>query len=281
MDRQMGSGRPDAIHLHHLHRPVVDAFPLFKEKMLESPYVSEVSGSLEEPTGENMDAMTFDLNGVDEGEKRSYIFPVDEDFLRFYDQKILGKDMPEDYNYLDSADYYILNETAANMLSDNPEDLLGSQLSLHYSHPGFIWPGPVIGIVEDFHFSGLEFEITPMVIFPKYTWMYCFSILPEGNPENAVNHLKMVWQELFPDYPLEYQTMKELPMSNCTDRKSNRCGSFPVSASFPLVIAGLGLFALSGYFMQRRVKPSAIRRSTVPECAHHGAPSWLTIFGFR
>ena len=61
------------------------------------------------------------------------------------------------------------------------------------------------GIVKDFYLSGLDYEIQPMVIFPKYTWLYCFSVLPAGDPDAALEHLKHVWEELFPAFPLDYK----------------------------------------------------------------------------
>lgn len=110
----------------------------------------------------------------------------------------------------DSIEYFILNETAARMLSDNIEDLLGSELTLHFNYPGFIWPVPITGIVKDFHLSGLDYKVSPMVIFPKYTWLFCFSIKPSGDTRPALDHLKVVWEEMFPAFPLEYHYSSDL-----------------------------------------------------------------------
>jgi len=260
MNRQLGAAHPEAIHIPDLHRSVIDQYPLFKQKMLESPHIRMVTASMEEPTGQTMDANTFEIDGIDEGSRQLFLFPVDEDFLRFYETEILeGSDFPEDYNPLDSTEYYVLNETAAKMITENPEQLLGSELTLHFSYPGFIWPGPVTGIVKDFYLSGLDYEVLPMVIFPKYTWLFCFSVLPEGDPEPALAQLRTVWQELFPNFPLDYRFSRTLIEELYEDElvQMNILIAFSILS---IVIAGFGLFALSGFFMHRKLKSAALRK---------------------
>ncbi len=260
MGLQLGSNRQEAIHLYGLHRPVVDDFKLFKERMLESPAVQYVTASLEEPTGQAMDANNFFIDGVDEGDKQLFLFPVDQDFLRFYDLKVIhGEDLPVSYNPEDSAEFFILNETAARMISDHPEALLGSELTLDFPYPGFIWPGPIIGIVEDFHLSGADYEVGPMVIFPNYTWLWCFSILPSADSKPVIEHLENVWKELFPQFPLEYHFSSSMIRELYRDERIQIriLGLFSILS---VIISGMGLFALSGFFMQRRIKSAALKK---------------------
>ena len=261
MNSQLGANRKEAIHLPSLLRDVVDDFKLFKERMLESPGVKMVTASMEEPTGQAMDANTFEINGIDEGDKQLFLFPVDQDFIRFYDLDVLyGSDMPVQYDPSDSAEFFLLNESAARMLAgDKPESLIGRELTLHFSYPGFIWPGPITGIVEDFHLSGLDYEINPMVIFPKYTWLYCFSILPSGDPGPALEHLKKVWAELYPSYPLEYFFSTSL-IEKLYEPELLQIRVLLVFFVLSIIISGMGLFALSGFFMQKRVKSAVLRK---------------------
>lgn len=260
MTQQLGSSRQEAIHLPDLHREIVDEFEIFKNRMLESPYVASVSASMEEPTGETMDANTFEIDGVDEGEMQLFLFPVDQDFLRFYDLEILhGFDFPVLFDPKDSVEYFVLNETAANMITDHPEELVGKQLTLDFFYEGLIWPGPITGIVEDFHLSGLDYEISPMVIFPKYTWLMCFSILPAGDPEPVLEHLRMVWDELFPSFPLDYQSSGSL-IEQLYESELAQIRLLLIFSVLSILISGLGLFALSGFFVQRRIKSATLKK---------------------
>jgi len=260
MARQLGASSQEAIHLTSLHREIVNDFEVFRERMMESPHIANVTASIEEPTGQTMDANTFEIDGIDEGEKQLFIFPVDQEFLRFYDLKMIhGSDFPAYYNPADSLEYFVLNETAARMISDFPEELVGRELTLHFPYPGLIWPGPITGIVEDFHLSGLDYEISPMVIFPNYDYLWCFSILPAGNPEPALEHLRSVWDELFPSYPLEYYFSSSL-IEQLYESELIQIRLLLNFSILSIIISGLGLFALSGFFMQKRIKSAALKK---------------------
>jgi len=260
MTQQLGASSPEAIHLPSLHREIVNDFEIFKERMMESPHVSNVTASMEEPTGQTQDANTFEIDGIDEGDKQLFLFPVEQEFLRFYDLRIIhGEDFPVHYDPLDSIEYFVLNESAARMISDHPEELIGRELELHFPHPDLIWPGPITGIVEDFHLSGLDYEISPMIIFPKYAWLWCFSILPAENPEPALEHLRLVWEELFPEYPIDYYFSTSLIEKLYGSELTQISLLFGFSI-LSIIISGLGLFALSGFFMQKRIKSAALKK---------------------
>ena len=260
MSQQLGAGRQEAIHLHSLHREIVNNFEVFRERMMESPHIANVTASMEEPTGQTQDANTFEVDGIDEGERQLFLFPVDQEFLRFYDLKMIhGSDFPAQYNSSDSLEYFVLNETAAKMISDHPEELIGRELTLHFPHPDLIWPGPITGIVEDFHLSGLDYEISPMVIFPNYDWLWCFSILPAGFPEPALEHLQTVWNELFPSYPMEYYFSSSL-IEQLYESELIQIKLLLSFSVLSIIISGLGLFALSGFFMQKRIKSAALKK---------------------
>lgn len=260
MSEQLGASQQEAIHLHSLHRSIINEFELFKERMLESPHVAKVTASMEEPTGQTMDANTFRIDGVDEGDKQLFLFMVDQEFLRFYDIGILhGSDFPVLYNPRDSIEYFVLNETAARMLTNDPANLIGRELSLDFNYPGYMWPGPITGIVEDFHLSGLDYEVLPMVIMPKYPWLFCFSVLPAGNPQAALDHLRLVWDELFPSFPLEYYFSSSL-IEELYESELVQIRLLLTFSILSIIISGMGLFALSGLFMQKRTKAAALKK---------------------
>jgi len=207
-----------------------------------------------------MDANTFRIDGVDEGDKQLFLFMVDQEFFRFYDIEILhGVDFPEYYDPRDSAEYFVLNETAARMLTDHPGELIGRELALDFNYPGYFWPGPITGIVEDFHLSGLDYEVLPMVIMPKYPWLFCFSVLPAGDPQDAVDHLEFVWEQLFPTFPLEYQFSSSL-IETLYEAELVQIFLLLAFSILSIIISGMGLFALSGLFMQKRVKAAALKK---------------------
>ena len=77
---QMGANDPYTIQIPNLHRHVIDSYTAFRNKVLESPYISDVTGTMEEPTGITMDAVKFSIDGITEVDDRLYLFPAEENF---------------------------------------------------------------------------------------------------------------------------------------------------------------------------------------------------------
>jgi putative ABC transport system permease protein len=258
---QMGSEDPYTIQIPNLHRNVINQYDLFREKMLESPLIADVTGTMEEPTGMTMDAVKFDVNGFDTGDEKIYLFPAEENFLRFYDIQLLyGEDMPKNYNPSDTFEYFVLNESAARMVNGTDiASLVGREMNLDFYYPNLIGPGRIGGISEDFYLSGLDYEITPMVIFPKHTWLYCFAVKINGPRDEAEAYLKSVWDELFPDFPLKYQYTQDL-IDDYYSTERTEIKIRMIYSIISVLIAGMGLFALSGIFLSRKMKSASIRK---------------------
>ncbi len=261
ISNQIGSNDSTTLQIPNLPRPVVDQYTLFREELMKYPVIEEVTAMMEEPGGMAMDAFPYQIEGLPETEDRLFVFPVDENFTRFYDLEILaGNDFPTHYNTEDTTEFYMLNETAARLHSSGDyENLIGREITMTFSIKGYIYPGEIIGIVEDFHLSDMEREISPMIIFPEYTWLWCFSIRFAGDTETGLQKLRQVWQKLYPDYPLRYffttDIYRELYATEYTILRV-----LMVFSLLTLIIAGTGLFALSGFFMQRKMHAAAIRK---------------------
>ena len=97
------------------------------------------------------------------------------------------------------------------------------------------------------------------MIFPKHIWLYCFSLRINGNPQTAEEYLRSTWNELFPDYPLNYYYTKEL-INEYYSTELKEIKIRMILSIISILIAGTGLFALSGFFMSRKLKYAAIRK---------------------
>ncbi len=261
MDQQIGSNDTSTIQLPKLPRPVIDKYVLFREEIEKYPVFSEITAMMEEPGGMAMDAFKFTIEGLPESEERLFVFPVDKHFLKFYElDLIIGDDFPQNYTPDDTVDYYILNETAAKLLSpESYENLLGRTLNLEFHYPGLIFPGEIIGIIKDFHLSSLERKVTPMVIFPKHVWLYCYSIRINGDRQQALQTLGNIWKEVYPDFPLRYYFTTDI-YDKLYETELTEVRVLIIFSLLSLLIAGTGLFALSGYFMHQKMKAAAIRK---------------------
>jgi putative ABC transport system permease protein len=259
----IGSGQKDILVLKNLPVPVLEKYMVFKKEMLASPLISEVSASMEAPGHEVLDAMEFEMDGMDESLKGELInvFPVDNNFLDFYDIPLIaGRNFP-DYGGMEASEYYIINRSALKKLGfDNPEDALGHNFKLNFQYPEIFRGGQIIGVSEDFHFYSLARGIKPMVMFQKHIWFWCFLVrVDENNYNDAEAYLNQTWGKIYPDYPIEYQPIDQLYESVYRTEivQSRILGIF---AFLAFLISCLGLLGLVLNSAEIRTREIAIRK---------------------
>lgn len=258
---QMGSTDSTTIQIPNLARPVINGYPLFREKISRYPAFSEVTAMMEEPTGRVNDAFQFQVEGLKNTDDYLYLFPVDEHFNRFYDLRILaGRDFPRDYDPDDTIDYYMLNETAAKMIAgEEYSGLIDRRIEVEIRHDDLVYPGRILGVVEDFHLSSTTHAIKPMLFIPKYIWLYSFSLRIEGDHKQALDQLTSTWEEVYPEFPLRYSYTYKMAERLYEDERI-QIRVLLLFSLISLVIAGSGLFALSGLLLQEKMKQAVIRK---------------------
>ncbi len=155
---------------------------------------------------------------------------------------------------------YILNETAVKKLGWKPDEAIGKTLSTFGNGPEDIIPGRVIGVVKDFHFEDFTHEIKPMLLCvnPGYMGNIVIRIQPK-EISHTLSYLEQQWKSFQPKYNFEYffvdQNFARLWTS---DKKlSVILSAFTIIA---LGIACIGLFGLSIFAIERRVKEIGIRK---------------------
>ena len=119
-----------------------------------------------------------------------------------------------------------------------------------------------IGIVKDFHFQSLYNLIDPLVIYvntsPFYSNFLNVKLAP-GNWENAIEMLSTKWKEFSPNKPFEFYILDE-EMKKFYDSEVKIGQIFTAFAGLSIFISCLGLFGLSAFSAQQRVKEIGIRK---------------------
>jgi len=259
--KQMGSNDTTTIQIPKLPRYIVNDYFRFKETLLQYPQITDVTATANEPTSMSQSIYAFSIDGKTYEDMSVFYVSADTNFLSFYNIPIIaGRNFINGFRSEDSTDTYILNETAARMINyDDPESLIGSTIDLDVSFKGFILPGKIVGICEDFKFDGPTNIQQPMVICPKHWWLYCFSVRFNGNSTNAVRILEKTWKELYPGYPLNYYFTTDM-YEKLYKNELFTVKLLTLFSIISLIIAGSGLFALSGYFNDRKMFSAALRK---------------------
>lgn len=208
------------------------------------------------------------INPVDGRTLPANLFCVDYDYIPTLGMKLVaGRNFSLEHPS-DSADAFILNETAvASYGLGTPEEAIGKRLNWNRWHDGKLKEGVIIGVVRDFHFKSLYDKLSPAVlqIYPKNTWKLAARIAP-GHIDETLAHLKKTYESIEKSWMFSYRFMDESvdAMYKSEQRLSRLLTYFTYLTIF---VACLGLYGLVEYSVNLRTKEIGIRKvfgATVP-----------------
>jgi putative ABC transport system permease protein len=116
----------------------------------------------------------------------------------------------------------------------------------------------IIGVVEDFHWANMKDEIGPLC-FVRGHWGNVVSVkVKQGKMSDVIQSINSVWSRFLPHQPLRYTFLDEsyARMYDDVQRMGRVFASFAVLA---IIVACLGLFALSAFMVEQRNKEISIR----------------------
>lgn len=160
----------------------------------------------------------------------------------------------------DTISNVLLNEVAAKTLQEkNPLDKIIGWNGEKYK---------VVGIVKNFHYSGLDNEINPMILFHINTqkWTqgnieYISVKLSPKDISNTISSLKNFWfKKVDSEYPFEYNFV-DRNFAKTYKKYEDQRNLFALLNVVVILIAVFGLFALASFSMERRFKEIAIRKT--------------------
>ena len=116
-------------------------------------------------------------------------------------------------------------------------------------------------MVQDFPYKSVNTTIEPLTIWgrPSNFDRILYVKMTPGNYEEKVNFLTSKWKELIPGMPMESWFMDfEFGRLYQNERKMSRI--FLLFSGITILIAMLGLFALTSYVTQQRKKEIGVRK---------------------
>lgn len=187
--------------------------------------------------------------------------PVDADYIRTTGlQLIAGTDFSEQYiqeaaaeEWEDKKFHYILNESAVKKLGfASPEEAIGKTMDLNS-------PGIIVGVVKDFNFQSLRNSIKPLVLFTASWGNRVLIKVKDSDISGTLSFIESKWKQLLPNRPFEYSFLdQEYERMYRTEVQLGQVMN--LFAGIAIVLACLGLFGLSSYMIQQRVKEISIRK---------------------
>lgn len=122
--------------------------------------------------------------------------------------------------------------------------------------------GQIIGVVKDFHTSGLQETIAPMVLTARTNLQnykcLAFKVQPTNLPQ-TIEAIKKEWAIIEPNHPVRYAFLNENFAHQY--RENERFSRMMLYATgLTIFIAILGLFGLASFMAERRTKEIGVRK---------------------
>lgn len=267
LKNSMGADKDNVICIPKVHSEIQKDFGIFKSELLRQNAIVSVSAMMDSPGGETHDMFPFEMEDVLESASNNNsigVFACDHSFADVFGLTFLGGENFSDNNRdaMEKGEY-IINETAMKYLGfQDPNRVLGKAFALLSPVEGVPLPkGKIIGVVNDFHLSGLQTKVEPLVLFKREdSWIG--NIVVAYNPAlktEALANITETWSDLFPKYPLEYTQVSSI-YKNVYKTELLQKNLILIFALISIFICAMGLIGLSLLVSQRRFKEIGIRK---------------------
>lgn len=185
------------------------------------------------------------------------IMAVDEKFIPTMDMKMVAG-----RNFSDTgADTLamIINEEMVRLLKWEG-DAIGRTISLQSGpQPTDLTAYTVVGIVKDFHFATIRHKLEPLfILYGRNNGAMSIKVKAE-NIEETIAFIETSWKKVNPGSTFDYAFLDEQFASLYRNEKAF-ASMFTHFTALAMIIAVLGLFALSAYTTEQRRKEIGIRK---------------------
>ncbi len=251
--------------------------PVFKEELGKSSFVKSVTSSFLLPGKAIRDAATIEVEGLDESVDIP-LFVVGENFLPFFNLKLLaGEDFGElelesdeefemmlwkllDGSISDRSEGYIINQSAIKMLGFNDaSDAIGKMIRTSHEAVSYINHGRIIGVVEDFYYTGTLNETEPIIMMQRNNFQH-YVLIDLTDIEHGKKQIRDAWKKVYPDYTLsDLKFMDEIYDDIYSDERT-ALGLMRAFAIICFIITDLGLIVFMAYIVKRRRREIALRK---------------------
>jgi putative ABC transport system permease protein len=223
-----------------------------KDELLRLPGIENVTVSNYLPVGgTKRDQNAFFKEGMKKEDKEvgAQRWIVDDDYIATMGMKLVeGRNFQRDLASDSAA--IILNQAMVKALGLK-DPVVGQRVENWR-----VWT--VIGVVEDFHYESMRGPIQPLSMVLGDRGAIASVRVNTSDLQKVLTAITGAWNELMPNQPIRYTFLDESFARMYDDvRRTGRI--FFTFSILAIVVACLGLFALSAYMVEQRTKEVSIR----------------------
>lgn len=203
----------------------------------------------------NMSSATYAVEWEGKNVDEQTIFPlmlIDEYFIEVMDIKLLtGRSFSKEFK-ADTSNY-VVNEKTLKVMGLDPLVAIGKSLRVNGRQ------GVIIGVVRDFHFKPLQQTIEPLVMQLNTFGGFVMVRTRPVDTHATIKELERIFHKQTQMYSFEYSFLDEdfKALYNTENRISTISRGF---AGLSIFIACLGLFGLSAFMAEQRIKEIGVRK---------------------
>lgn len=240
----------------------------FKEQVLQNNFIKggSISGYIPVSGGWRNDN-TFWPEGSEPTQDNMVSlqnWAVDHDYVKTMGMNIVtGRDFSADF--LSDSSAVIVNQAALKHFNYE-DDPLGKKIStFDNANPdgspdkNSLRSWTIIGVVEDFHFESLKQNISPLALFLDKSNGTVIFHFEAANSKDVIASVEKTWKAIAPGQPFQYSFLDE-DFGRMYASEQRLGETFAVFASLAIIIACLGLFALTSFTAEQRTKEIGIRK---------------------
>ncbi|HEX6889936.1 MAG TPA: ABC transporter permease [Chryseolinea sp.] len=236
-------------------REVTSNYDALRNELLKNPNIKRVSkhnGNVVGGLGNGW-TTTEDLKG-EEISTSLYQYEVDPDYLATYDMSIAaGRFFSSDFPS-DTTKAVIVNETAVKTFGwEKNENAIGKRFGKGEDAKY------VVGVIKDFHFESLHKPVEAVMMhYARFAGTISLKV-DASHADGAIEHLKSTWKTINPEVPLMYTFVDE-DIRRQYGNEQKMQSLFYAFSGLSLVIACFGLFGLTIFVVERKIKEISIRK---------------------
>lgn len=229
-----------------------DRLPTFRNELAALPEVKDMTSTSYFPVaGTSRDQNEFWNEGrvnIDAG-VGAQIWRVDDRYIPTLGMNVLeGRNFSQEL--ASDSNAMVINQAFAEVLG--LKEPLGKRIT-----NGGLWN--IVGVVENFHFESITGEVRPLSMVPANNPSVTAVKINSDDLLGSMNEIIEIWDKMVPNQSIRYEFMDE--SFAAMYRNVKKTGEvFTVFATLAIVIACLGLFALTAFMIEQKRKEIGIRK---------------------
>lgn len=237
-----------------LNRPV---YQQLRQELSRVPGVLGVSSCYDAPTIRTVNTSFFSYDNRAPHEPFLLArLPADAQYVPLFGLKLVaGHNLPVS----DTARGYLLNEAAVRQLGVGaPTAVIGHRL--HLENGAETSSGPILGVVRDWHYSGLQLGVIPTILYTSRGEYNALALhlapIRGDSPPPAV---RAIWNRYYPNQLFSVTRLTTVE-ADFYGRERQQLAIVRLAAGTAIAIGCLGLYGLLAFLVQRRAREIGIRK---------------------